>query len=140
MLTKEDMVGFEYFEQYELNLEDKVTEDPRAKTPLEMVKEYQKVSKQTPDTYLYLDLIAEEYLEFVQAETTKEELKELCDLVYVIYGYANAMGWDMDQALWRIHDNNMERMFQDDGTILRRDDGKIIKNPNTKKVELGDLV
>lgn len=32
------------------------------------------------------------------------------------------------------------RMRQDDGNILRREDNKIIKNPNTTKVNLSDLV
>lgn len=32
------------------------------------------------------------------------------------------------------------RMWQDDGSILRREDNKIIKNPNTPKVNLSDLV
>lgn len=34
----------------------------------------------------------------------------------------------------------VERMKQDDGTILRREDGKVIKNSNTPKVFLDDLV
>jgi hypothetical protein len=50
------------------------------------------------------------------------------------------MGWDLNEAVTRVHENNMERMTQDDGTIKRREDGKIIKNPNTPKVQLGDLV
>jgi len=33
----------------------------------------------------------------------------------------------------------MGRMFQDDGTIKRREDGKVIKNPLYPKVDLGDL-
>jgi len=57
----------------------------------------------------------------------------------VIYGYALARGWDLDEAVTRVHENNMARMKQDDGTIKRREDGKIIKNPNTPKVNLKDL-
>ena len=128
----EQLTMFEYWEP---------SEDPRSKTPMEMVKEYQKTSGQKPDPYLYVSLIGEEYSEWYYADQDpEEELKELADIVYVIYGYANACGWDLDQALWRVHDNNMGRMYQPDGTIKRRADGKIVKNPNYPKVSLEDLV
>ena len=86
------------------------------------------------------DLIREEYKEVDSALGEGEILKELCDLMYVILGYGATFGWDMDEAFKRVHENNMERMTQDDGTIKRREDGKIIKNPNTYKVYLDDLV
>ena len=76
----------------------------------------------------------------LKVESRDKELKELADLVYVIYGYANARGFDLDEAVRRVHENNMGRMYQDDGTIWRRDDGKIIKNKNYPKVSLDDLV
>jgi predicted HAD superfamily Cof-like phosphohydrolase len=60
--------------------------------------------------------------------------------VYVIYGYANARGWDLDEALYRVHSNNLGRMYQPDGSIKRREDGKIEKNDSYPKVDLGDLV
>jgi predicted HAD superfamily Cof-like phosphohydrolase len=75
-----------------------------------------------------------------EVDKPHDELKELADLVYVIYGYAYAKGWNLDEALKRVHENNVARMTQDDGTIKRREDGKIIKNPNTPKVKLHDLV
>lgn len=126
--------------------------EPR-KTPTEMVKEYAKVSGQVPDVKLYDRLIDEEFGEWGgETECTPgfnvdgedynpaAELKELADLLYVIYGYANARGWDVGEALERVHENNLQRIRQDDGSILRRVDGKILKNPNTPKVSLEDLV
>jgi len=115
-------------------------DDPRDKTPLDMVKEYQEVSGQTPTPELYEELIREEYFEWIDDQGNPNELKELSDLVYVIYGYANAKGWDLDEAVRRIHDNNMGRMYQPDGTIKRREDGKVIKNKSYPKVNLEDLV
>lgn len=106
----------------------------------EMVAEYQVTSEQQPKGELYYGLILEEYDEWLWAEDSLEELKELADLVYVVYGYARAKGFDLDEAVYRVHENNMARMYQDDGTIHRREDGKIIKNPNTPKVKLSDLV
>ena len=110
----------------------------------DMVKEYQSVSRQDPDPDLYETLIHEEYEELANewflGDSDVDELKELSDLVYVIYGYANAMGWDLNEAVKRVHLNNMDRMHQDDGTIKRQLSGKIVKNPNTPKVDLEDLV
>lgn len=146
MSNNQQLEMFDYWEPQEDPTER--DSDPRSKTPLEMVKEYQKVSGQKPDPALYAYLIQEEYDEWYEvehcaplnAEGAEAVLKELADLVYVVYGYANSYGWDLDMALLRVHESNMSRMIQDDGTIKRRDDGKIIKNPNSPKVDLKDLV
>jgi NTP pyrophosphatase (non-canonical NTP hydrolase) len=118
-----------------------------------MVKEYAKVSGQVPDVKLYDRLIDEEFGEWgdetdcghgfnIKGEgyNSSAELKELADLLYVIYGYANARGWDVGEALERVHKNNMGRMYQPDGTIKRRADGKIIKCEGYPKVDLTDLI
>jgi hypothetical protein len=47
---------------------------------------------------------------------------------------------DFVEAFRRVHSNNVGRCIQDDGTIKRREDGKITKNPNYQKVDLSDLV
>tara|TARA_R110000822_G_scaffold303224_1_gene427806 strand:+ start:133 stop:489 length:357 start_codon:yes stop_codon:yes gene_type:complete len=114
------------------------------KTPADMVREYAEVSQQEGKEDLYRALIDEEYFELQQEMyhdiSTEYELKEMADLIYVLYGYARVKGYNLDKALERIHQNNMGRMYQPDGTILRRDDGKVLKNKDYPKVELGDLV
>ncbi len=114
-------------------------------TPMDMVKEFKKTSGQKPTEELGITLIKEEYFEWREEVIQRPpnyaaELKELSDLVYVIYGYADTMGWDLDEAVKRVHENNMGRMVHPDGTIKRREDEKIIKNPDYPKVDLGDLV
>jgi hypothetical protein len=129
-------------------------------TLMQMVKEYKDTSGQKSSVELSRKLVWEEYEEWeyevncpedplpkysldtfgVIEYSAKDELKELTDLVYVLGGYALAKGWDLDEALKRVHANNVGRMFQPDGSILRREDGKILKNPNYKKVDLSDLV
>lgn len=110
-------------------------------TVTQMVKTFCQVLDQKPDPNLYMRLIVEEYQELMlDAQTEIEELKELADLVYVIYGYANAKGYNLEEALNRVHENNLGRCFQPDRTILRRGDGKIIKNKDYPKVDLRDLV
>ena len=136
MITYEDLTGMGYYEQE--------VEGDLYKTPLELVMEYKKAAKQTSNIAMSLKLIREEFDEWLIEVLnpnghSEAELKELCDLVYVIYGYSLAKGWDLDEAVTRVHKNNMDRMKQDDGTIKRREDGKIIKNPNTPKVNLKDL-
>jgi len=141
----------------QIDLDTLMYPDPRdvrqRKTPTEMVKEYAKVSGKKPDVKLYDSLIDEEFGEW-GAETEcglgfnisgddydpAAELKELADLLYVIYGYANARGWDVEEALKRVHENNMGRMRQPDGSIKRREDGKIMKNVDYPKVTLEDLI
>ena len=115
--------------------------DTKPQTPTEMVREFVTISGQKPSPDLYSKLISEEFYEWLEAyEGTQEELKELADLLYVIYGYANARGWDIGEAFRRVHENNLGRMYQPDGTIKRREDGKIMKNKDYPKVNLEDLI
>ena len=91
---------------------------------------------------MQLALIAEEYHEFynaVQNESYEHELKELADLVYVAFQYAENMEWDLEEALDRVHKSNMSKLGLD-GTPIRRADGKVLKGPNYKEPTLTDLI
>ena len=94
------------------------------------------------------NLITEEFKEFLEAEATlylssnknKEHcLKELADLVYVCYQYAANMGWDLDEAMYRVHESNMSKLDEHGKPVLR-EDGKVLKGPNYKPPNLEDLV
>ena len=93
-------------------------------------------------------LIVEEFKEFLQAESflfmhgrnhQEEALKELADLVYVCYQYAENMGWLLDEAMNRVHESNMSKLGAD-GKPIYREDGKVLKGPNYKPPNLSDLV
>ena len=93
------------------------------------------------------DLIVEEFKEFLEAEgmlfrhgrNVKEEcLKELADLVYVCYQYAENMGWFLDEALDRVHKSNMSKL-DEDGNPIYREDGKVLKGPKYQPPNLEDL-
>lgn len=94
-------------------------------------------------------LINEEYLEVYEAlddlendittETRTNLLKELTDLLYVVYGTAVALGLDIDEAFSRVHQSNMSKLG-DDGKPIYRDDGKVLKGKNYKAPDLSDLV
>ena len=66
-------------------------------------------------------------------------LKELADLVYVCYQYAENQGWDLDEALHRVHESNMSKLDEDGQPIFRKD-GKVLKGPNYAPPNLEDLV
>ena len=125
------------------------TPEPDKTTTMDKVREFAEVMGQKPDPELSATLVREEFLEWSEerylynyggSSNHKDELKELSDLVYVIYGYANARGWNLDEAIKRVHQNNIGRCVQPDGTIKRRADGKIIKNHAYPAVVLDDLV
>ncbi len=93
-------------------------------------------------------LVIEEFKEFLEAEdqlyrdnptVTNEALKELADLVYVCYQYAENMGWLLDEALNRVHLSNMSKLGED-GKPIYREDGKVLKGPNYKPPDLSDLL
>ena len=91
---------------------------------------------------MQLDLIDEEYHEFRNAfynEPYENELKELADLVYVCFQYAENMEWDLEEALDRVHKSNMSKLGLD-GTPIRRSDGKVLKGPNYQPPILNDLI
>jgi len=88
------------------------------------------------------DLIAEEYKEFLYAcenEGYEQELKELADLVYVCFQYAENMDWDLEEAMSRVHASNLSKLGLD-GKPIRRADGKVLKGPNYQPPQLDDLV
>ncbi len=93
------------------------------------------------------NLIVEEFKEFLEAEGflfmhgknhQEHALKELADLVYVCYQYAENMGWFLDEALDRVHKSNMSKL-DEDGNPIYREDGKVLKGPNYKPPNLSDL-
>ena len=94
------------------------------------------------------NLITEEFKEFLEAEATlylssskvrEDCLKELADLVYVCYQYAANMGWDLDEAMYRVHKSNMSKLDEYGKPVLR-EDGKVLKGPNYQPPDLSDLV
>ena len=115
----------------------------------QMVEIFAETMRQEKNPEMSAKLIEEEYVEWGDeyygnyyhhpAYTDGRELKELADLVYVIYGYARARGWDLDEAVRRVHKNNIDRCVWPDGGIKYRADGKALKNPNATKIDLSDL-
>lgn len=122
-------------------------DDIDAMSPTDMAEEYATAASQPKDSCLSTNLVWEEAIEWYdevvdldRPHNPTAELKELADLVYVIYGRARTMNYKLEEALLRVHKNNMGRMMQADGSIKFREDGKVMKNKSYPKVDLSDLV
>ena len=139
MITQEDIDDF----MEEVNASRK----PPLTVP-QMVEIFAETMRQEKNIVLGATLIDEEYNEWkdvnfcrpLNKEGDIAELKELADLVYVIYGYARARGWDLEEAVRRVHKNNIDRCVWPNGGVRYRADGKVLKNPDAKPVDLDDLV
>lgn len=77
----------------------------------------------------------EQELEGVNFADKSTLLKELCDVLYVVFGTAVTYGLPIDKAFERVHENNMLKTAYDRNLF-----GKIIKPPHHPKVDLKDLV
>ena len=122
------------------------------KSNLEQAKEFRNAfgvrnSKDLTSRTLQRSLIVEEFKEFLEADgflfrnssvLHAECLKELADLIYVCYQYAENMNWDLDDAYHRVHQSNMSKL--ENGHPIYRDDGKVLKGKNYKPPHLEDLV
>lgn len=118
-------------------------------TPQEMVTEFHTTFGQPTDAkyefegdldMLRSELVAEEFFEVSDASEPEHLLKELADLVYVAYGYAVTFGWDLDEAVRRVHRSNMSKLDPETGEPIYREDGKVLKSSAYKEPDLQDLV
>lgn len=110
----------------------------------------QPISVFTPSVLdLQVGLIEEEFREFEQAyeacveypqnfRAREDALKELADLVYVCFQFAAAAGWELDEALDRVHKSNMSKLV--DGKPLKNEAGKVLKGPNYQPPYLTDII
>lgn len=138
--------GYEYFDEGNARLRDPDTY--LNKTPLDMVKQFARTYGQSINhtfvkgsdiANLRYGLIEEEFAEFKEAEEPEHVLKEMADEVYVLYGMAAVFGWDLDEAVRRVHASNMSKL-DDNGEPIYREDGKVLKGPNYQEPDLTDLV
>ena len=95
------------------------------------------------------DLIEEEAAEFLEAADEcfadpendvrrQELLKELCDLVFVCYQFAAAFNLELDEALRLVYESNMSKL-DEQGNVIYREDGKVLKGPNYQPPDLRGL-
>lgn len=66
---------------------------------------------------------------------TVEAADALADMVYVIYGMALESGIDLDRVVAEVHRSNLSKLMPD-GSVLRREDGKILKGPDFSEPDI----
>ena len=136
----------------------------RSITPLDRVVEFHKAFggalneelRSGKTLSLRMDLITEEFEELrracvdavfsqgkspddkVSKEALAEVLKELCDLLYVCYGFAATFGLPVNEAFNRVHESNMSKLGSD-GKPVYREDGKVLKGKNYWKPDIEGL-
>lgn len=110
-----------------------------------VIDKFHEDSGQHRDVYgmqrLYMTLINEEYRELSVAHysgTFLECIKESLDLIVVAYGYAKASAEALGMPLkpfWDELDRELLSKYKEDGTFIRREDGKILKPDTFKKAD-----
>lgn len=77
------------------------------------------------------------------ANPSLENLVEVADgaadSIYVILQLCHALDIPIDQVFQAVHDNNMTKIA-DDGTVKRREDGKVLKPDGYKPVDLWPVI
>ena len=89
---------------------------------------------------LRVELIREELQELTEALTAHDEVATfdaLLDLQYVLDGAFLALGFAQykEAGLNEVHRSNMSKLDVD-GSVIRREDGKILKGPNYSEPNL----
>lgn len=95
---------------------------------------------------LRMTLIREEYKELMdelldvkigQGDITKVA-KEMADLLYVVAGTADLMEIPLTRVFEAVHASNMSKI-PEDGVVIRRADGKILKPDTYREADLSFL-
>ena len=87
---------------------------------------------------LYVKCIVEEFKEFVQeSPNTPNDMKELCDLIWVCVQYANACGYDLEAGMNELIKEYSSKFYDAHGNYnpTFRSDGKLLKGAGFKKAD-----
>lgn len=87
------------------------------------------VTLNNEDVALRAKLLLEEVQETLEALVQRDAIEVadgLADILYVTMGAALTFGIDMDAVLTEVHRSNMSKA-NPDGTVNRREDGKVLK-------------
>jgi len=95
------------------------------------------------NTYLYKDLIVEEFREFIEAYNTEDDVEQLdacMDMIWVILGYCHMKKFDIRGAWDEVSRSNLCKIDSKTGKVIRREDGKILKPEGWKPPDLTKFV
>jgi len=80
----------------------------------------------------------DELIEAIQKEGIKEIAKELCDVLYVVFGTAVSFGLqnDLSQVFTDVHESNLSKIDKKGKFEMTDDRSKILKGKNYSKPQL----
>ena len=85
---------------------------------------------------LYIEWINEEHKELLaEKPSTPNDMKELCDLLWVCIQYANACGYDLEKGMNELVSEYSSKFYDSEGSYNPqfREDGKLLKGTGFKK-------
>lgn len=85
---------------------------------------------------LYIEWINEEHKELLaEKPSTPNDMKELCDLLWVCIQYANACGYDLEKGMNELLKEYSSKFYDSKGNYNPqfREDGKLLKGTGFKK-------
>lgn len=91
---------------------------------------------------LRVRLVQEEWNETMAALDRRDVVAAadgLGDLIYVVNGFALALGVNLDDVFDEIHASNMTKLGED-GKPIYREDGKVLKGPNYRPPNLSQVL
>lgn len=107
---------------------------------------------------LYRKLVSEEFIELDEAFNhfdahfagmkdmpgynlaLGEVAKEACDVIVVAAGLLQSLGIKPQDAWDEVMGSNLSKINPETGTVLKREDGKVLKGPNFRKADMESLV
>lgn len=169
-LTRGDLTNEEWLNHLQDELLDGANYVEVLKTKLQIAKKilesgesnFEKVKQWCEDfeaskkPYLWMSLVVEEFKETLEAfglkniqvtydanvatEMDKVALLDgICDLLWVTYGLGHSFRWNVDEAFEEVNRSNQSKKWPD-GTVHKREDGKILKGPNFSEPRLKKFV
>ena len=91
---------------------------------------------------LRMALLAEEFAEYVEAETNNDLVEiadALGDMLYIIYGTCVSYGIPINEVFDEIHRSNLSKLGED-GSPIYREDGKVMKGPYYFKPDIRGIL
>ena len=89
---------------------------------------------------LYLNLIREEVQELEDSRLPVTDLDAMIDILVVTIGAIHSMGADPEGAWNEVMRSNLAKIDPDSGTVLKREDGKVLKPEGWTAPELSPFL
>jgi predicted HAD superfamily Cof-like phosphohydrolase len=89
---------------------------------------------------LYLNLIREEVQELEDSRLPVTDLDAMIDILVVTIGAIHSMGADAERAWNEVMRSNLAKIDPDSGTVLKREDGKVLKPAGWTAPELSPFL